>query len=250
MNSCTPSPRSLTPSPHVSHNWALCMMGLMSLFQRFYHSLKSSAELVTCAHFRLYTVISTLQKCSFHHCPSSFRLLLLTFGRSSTGGFNKTGHFRNRSMCLWMVLLGLCLWLLLTLCSPWPLQTLKKAKGRRSVGVCSGSPFRALQIGKPLPPPLLSFICGGLRHSGSGDGGASDPLPAKNNSKHANVPLNTHTVVKSCYQRWRTKTAFALQMSSKSPCFPFSISIPAQHPKLTVTWQHPLSIGLARAGRC
>lgn len=36
----------------------------------------------------------------------------LTFGRSSPSGFDKSGHFRDRSVCLWFVLVGLCLWLL------------------------------------------------------------------------------------------------------------------------------------------
>lgn len=108
-NSYTPSPRSVTLSTRVFHSCVLCIMGLMSLFQGFHHSLKSSAEPVTRAHFCPYTVICTQKQCSSQSCPSTFRLLLLTFGRSSTGGFNKTGHFRNHSVCLRMVLLGLCL---------------------------------------------------------------------------------------------------------------------------------------------
>lgn len=44
-----------------------------------------------------------------------------------------------------------------------------------------------------LPSELfLSFIFVGLQHSGSGGGGASESLPAKNNSLYANDPLNSH----------------------------------------------------------
>lgn len=36
----------------------------------------------------------------------------LTFGRSSPSGFDRSGYFRDRSVCLWFALVGLCLWLL------------------------------------------------------------------------------------------------------------------------------------------
>lgn len=88
----------------------------------------------------------------------------------------------------------------------------------------------------PLPP-FLSYKCVGLHHSGSGDSDASEPLLAKNNSKHANDPLNTHThartrralsinCCKELLPKMKDGTAFALQMISKSPCFPLSSSAP------------------------
>lgn len=122
---------SSSPPPHISHSWALCMMGLMCSSPGFrprpgfyrqhlkVHGLAWEAA-DACTHSRECALLtqnrsrnlSVMGSVLFNRFRSSFRFLSLTFGRSSPSGCDKSGHFRERRVCLCFVLLGLCLWLL------------------------------------------------------------------------------------------------------------------------------------------